>query len=911
MGVPRVTEHDRYAPLRAALEQNLRIEQILGESAEGAAYLARDLTLERRVLVKALDLAHATEAAAEAFAREAKVLAALSDPGIPAIHHADSIPGFPYILREPPEGVTLDQRLRDGPLPPAGAVRLASQVLGALESAHAAGFAHGRVEPRNVNVGDTRVVLDGFGGATAVSDSAVRADLEAVARLLRQASGGTLPPRLNAAVERALAAAREGTPSAGAFRVELEAAMRPPERRRAASWAVLGTALAAALIYAMGPGPPGPPGATPRLLAVLPLEVDGGQPLDPLGTNLAHLIHLGLEDVPRLELTPRAQVDRWWEEQTRDGRPVDGITASRALRAHWVARGVVDRRPGGALRVRLSLYDSAGGTRALPEARAPGGDLAAVADSLGFAVLRVIAPLTDRGFEPGAFAGVPLPALKAFLQGEAAFARDAWARAQRHYETAVRLDSTFALADWRLANIKRWRRLAHGSELAAVHRRHAARLRSRDRLLIEALLEPGLETRFARLDTAAGRLRADGYARLLQGEELFHLGPLGGRGVDDALPVMASAVARDSSLALAYDHLVLGHVRFARREAAREALGLRRRVGDAERDDDLDLLRFLELVYDERFVPWRAALRYHYIGWRRSPEQLEDIERIARVGTPWLDLPHTQLRYCDLLLRVGPTVPETHGTAHQGKGLALFALGRVGEALAELDTAAALLDSPEARVQQAAWRVVPKAVGYPGLEDDDWEQRLAELVPDPTVGRRAAWGLALLAGDDTARARPWLERLPAGTPLRVLLDARLAARRGDFAAALALTDSVRAAFQQSRPPDPFARSVFYLLRGDWLAATGQAAAADREWQWYEASDVEGWPQGLAQAGEVGAALGPVARIRRARALLGAGSSAADTLRACAHLARVRELWSDADAALRALLEAAPAGACSR
>jgi hypothetical protein len=292
------------------------------------------------------------------------------------------------------------------------------------------------------------------------------------------------------------------------------------------------------------------------------------------------------------------------------------------------------------------------------------------------------------------------------------------------------------------------------------------------------------------------------------------------------------------------------------------------------------------------------------------PRQLEGIERIARVGTPWLDMPHTQLRYCDLLLRVGPAVAETHGTAHEGKGMALFALGRVREALAELDSAAALLDSPEARIQQAEWRVIPAVMGYPWLDTREWEQRLAELAGDSTLGPRAAWALALLAGDDTARARPWLERLPPGTPLRALMVARLAAARGDFTSALATSDSVRVAFQRSRPPDPFAGSVFHLLRGDWLAAIGERDRADREWLWYEASGVEGWPQGLAQAGEIGAALGPIARLRRARASLGSGASTVDTVAACAHLARVRELWSRADSAPRMLMtDPALSGAC--
>jgi hypothetical protein len=232
--------------------------------------------------------------------------------------------------------------------------------------------------------------------------------------------------------------------------------------------------------------------------------------------------------------------------------------------------------------------------------------------------------------------------------------------------------------------------------------------------------------------------------------------------------------------------------------------------------------------------------------------------------------------------------------------MALFALGRLREALAELDSAAALFDSPEARLQQAEWRVIPAVVGYPGLDTREWERRLTELARDSATGPRAAWVLALVAGEDTARARPWLERLSPDTPLRALIVARLAAARGDFASALAISDSVRTAFQRSRQPDPFAGSVFHLLRGDWLAAMGQRDRADREWLWYEASDVERWPQGLAEAGEIGAAMGPIARLRRARALLSPGASSAESVAACAYLARVRELWSEADSAPRAL-----------
>jgi hypothetical protein len=930
-----MTEQGPYAPLRTALEHEFQFEEVLEETPAGAAYVARDLALGRRVQVRAVHAVLAGAPRAAEFSREARVRAALSDPSIPAVHQGGTLGDFRYIVQEHPAGETLEERLRRGPLPTDELLRLGIQMLGALEAAHAAGIVHSAVSPRNIIVTEGRYLLDGFGvatagpggsGATAAMDGSASGrsamdggdrgtataagtalgDLRAVAGLLTEAAGGKPPRAVRAAVERALRA--DAQSSAAGFREALEAVAHRATSARAGKRVAIAAILVAAAFYAANRlrEPAGPIGPTPRELAILPLEVDGGRTLDPVGSNLAHLIQLALEEVPGLTLTPRGTVDRWWESQGREAEAVDGFSANRALRTHWVAHGSVDHRPDGMLRVRLSLYDSSGTTSTLPEVRGGAGDLAALGDTLSLGIIRSLAPRSDRLYEPvGGFSGVPLAALKAFLQGEAAFARDAWALAQRHYEIALAIDSTFALADWRRSNVLRWRRLPYQPDLEAVYRRHAARLRPRDRMLMEALLEPDLAVRLARLDTVIQRHPDDAYARLLQGEELVHRGPLVGRSLDEGLRAMAAAVALDSSLALAHDHLVLGQVRFGRRDEARRALELRRRVG-RDRQSDLDLLPFLELVYDERFVPWRAWVRHRYIAWRKGRRQLQGIEKVARAGTPWIDMPLTQLRYCDLLLRAARPSPELHATAHQGKGLALFAMGRMEEAYAEIDSAVALFDSPEAQLQQAEWRLVPYALGYPGIRTEEWERRLTQMVDDGDIGGRAAWTLALghLAAGDTVGASRWSERLEPGSPLRALVDAGRAASRGDFAAALATTDSVRLAFQVARPPDPFAGAVFHLLRGEWRARSGNPVGADREWLWYEASDVEGWPVGLAQAGEIDGALATFARLKRARALLEASRSAADSADACRGLARVRELWSDATPALRPLTDEA-------
>ena len=60
---------------------------------------------------------------------------------IPAVHYADLDGDFHFVVLEHPEGETLDQRIRQRPLPSNEIHRLGVQVLRTLEVAHAAGIA--------------------------------------------------------------------------------------------------------------------------------------------------------------------------------------------------------------------------------------------------------------------------------------------------------------------------------------------------------------------------------------------------------------------------------------------------------------------------------------------------------------------------------------------------------------------------------------------------------------------------------------------------------------------------------------------------------------------------------------------------------------------------------------------------
>ncbi len=76
----------------------------------------------------------ATAGATERFLREARALASFNHPNIVPVHRAGESQGLPYYVMDYVEGATLADRLAIGPLPTADALRLADDLLGALEA---------------------------------------------------------------------------------------------------------------------------------------------------------------------------------------------------------------------------------------------------------------------------------------------------------------------------------------------------------------------------------------------------------------------------------------------------------------------------------------------------------------------------------------------------------------------------------------------------------------------------------------------------------------------------------------------------------------------------------------------------------------------------------------------------------
>ena len=111
---------------------------ILGAGGMGKVYKVRNVISDRIEAMKVLlpDLANEPELA-DRFLREIKVQASLEHPNIAALHTALRVENQLLMLMEFVEGVTLEQKLKDGPLPRGAGGRL-----------HRAGALGARIRPR-------------------------------------------------------------------------------------------------------------------------------------------------------------------------------------------------------------------------------------------------------------------------------------------------------------------------------------------------------------------------------------------------------------------------------------------------------------------------------------------------------------------------------------------------------------------------------------------------------------------------------------------------------------------------------------------------------------------------------------------------------------------------------------------
>ncbi|MES2524616.1 MAG: protein kinase [Gemmatimonadota bacterium] len=339
------------------------------------------------------------------------------------------------------------------------------------------------------------------------------------------------------------------------------------------------------------------------LLAVMPFNVrDAALPMWREG--LVDVLSRSLDGVGTLRTVAASTVIGKAPERADQ---VGALAMAEATGAGLVLFGDLDAIGRDSVRLRASLYD-------VPSKRVRGdididirgesSRIDALADTLALRVLRALATDGALGNAQLYTLGTrSLPALKAFLTGQQFYRRSMVDSARVAYETAVREDSTFALA-WRgVASL--YIRMGRENDpeaqraldLAIKYKsgrspRDSFMLRADSLRLAVVRTElastnavdalPSLPALFTTLETAVTRYPSDAELWFELGDARVHFGEFAGVPLRDALSAFERGISLDSSFSVPYVHSFDIAMRDGRStDAARFARGYAERVGPA------------------------------------------------------------------------------------------------------------------------------------------------------------------------------------------------------------------------------------------------------------------------------------------------------------------------------------------
>ena len=660
---------DLLEQLRNAFADSYRVDEELSGGGMSRLFLATDLALNRKVVIKILPPELTSEMMATRFKRESEVTAHLQHPHILPIITAGLKAGLLYYVMPFISGESLRQRLkREGQLPIDDAVNILFEVASALGYAHKQGVIHRDIKPENILLQDGHAILADFGIAAALAgpnhvtgerltrtgmsigtvgymapeqslggtDVDSRADIYSLGVVAHEMFAGT-PPFVGANTHSILAAhltqapprldkLRRDVPTAICRAIEKALKKEPAERFQTA------TEFSAAMSVGTGSRAGGSRAVrVPRLpISRLPLAKmlmagmavgvgiagwyaftkDPRRPdegvsivIAPFDTREADLRiwHEGMVDVLARNLdagvlttvSPSVSIKNW-----RSGRRSEknaAVDLGRQTNAEYAIYGSLVSAQGDSVRANFGLVHVESDS-VLFDREILDNDVTRLANDLSVQVLRKLNERHQLSAVGRASIGSnSAPALKSFLQGEQYYRRTSWDSAATAYASAIESDTGFALALRRAGLVRAWRVSESDSSARAFFLRAGARnqgLAPRDSLLIAAdSLSAALETAageapnwrmarrlFATVNEAATRYPDDPEVWYRVGEARFHhgYGSIFDLSEPEIRDAFNRAVARDSSFAPAYIHLVeLGFTiegDSAGRAAAREYL---------------------------------------------------------------------------------------------------------------------------------------------------------------------------------------------------------------------------------------------------------------------------------------------------------------------------------------------------
>ncbi len=158
--------------VQQAVGDTYRIEQELGGGGMSRVFLAEEVELGRKVVIKVLPPEMGAGVNVDRFQREIKLAASLQHPHIVPLLTAGSAGDILYYVMPFIEGESLRVKLsREGELPVRDAVRILREVADALSYAHGHGVVHRDIKPDNVLLSGKHAVVTDFGVAKAVTSS--------------------------------------------------------------------------------------------------------------------------------------------------------------------------------------------------------------------------------------------------------------------------------------------------------------------------------------------------------------------------------------------------------------------------------------------------------------------------------------------------------------------------------------------------------------------------------------------------------------------------------------------------------------------------------------------------------------------------------------------------------------------
>jgi adenylate cyclase len=299
-------------------------------------------------------------------------------------------------------------------------------------------------------------------------------------------------------------------------------------------------------------------------VAVLPFHVSGTGSIDDWREGMIDLLSTNLDGVGGLRAIESRTILARWDEHAGREALIDADTAldiGRSAGARYAVLGSAIGM-GSSVRIVADVYDLRSGRR-LGQSRVEGA-----ADSV-FALIDhlTIDLIGQMGVgETGRSGSVSLArvttdsleALKAFLEGEAKFRRSDFAGAHQAFQRAAEIDSTFALALFRMGQAVGFGGFGPTLELFERAVRYGQRLPERERLVLQGALarEHGKLEAIPFLERATRLYPDDAIAWFELGEAYHHLGAqaLLEHGVSE--PAFEHALAIDPDFSPAYIHLI-------------------------------------------------------------------------------------------------------------------------------------------------------------------------------------------------------------------------------------------------------------------------------------------------------------------------------------------------------------------